>query len=769
MEMLYTILYPLLFLLAGGLLLPALWNLLFGGKQQKAAELSWETKLRAAERDLENARADLREQKNELEALRADLANTTDQLKEKESALAAWEANTIDTAAQLNADLQAKDAEVAKLKAELAQAQTDWAAKLNAAEASVAAALAAAQAAAAPAAELTAELATLKASLADKDGEIRKLLARVAELAPLGLQLKDRDLRLKNLEAQISVAAQNKDDEIARLTAELAATAQAHAAETGQLHERIGRLESNAAKLTPQLDSLRQQLEARDERLREADNQLFDLETRYRALEKEKVSAIAGRDNESQKLKLRLGELEATAASAAAALAKADAWQPDFEAKLRDLEAHNKMALGEKDAEVARLRLRIAELERADVNGQARLAELETSQTTAAKDKDAAIALLQLRLKEMEPLTAQLAERDRRLKTLEAELNATQQQLAQEVTATVAASDNEIAQLKRELDNVGKTKDAELRQLHERINAAEAKQQQQAAALDVRDTELAQLRAKLGELADLNVQLNNREAKLSDWETRYQHAIAEKDEALGKLKWRVGELEAFISNRDEEIGKLKWRINALEALGPQLAERDARLAANAAHWKEHEAQFNRVLSDKDHELGKLRWRVGELEASADQYDTKLSAKDGEIAQLRARLAELDTASAQAAASEEELLRSPLRLNEPEALSQVEHQTTPKPAKARAAMDAYRQAPPQRDEYDDLKLIHGIGPALEKLLHKLGIYFFKQIAAWDAADIDYVDAHLERFKGRIRQENWVDSAKEEHFKKYGVKL
>jgi predicted flap endonuclease-1-like 5' DNA nuclease len=66
----------------------------------------------------------------------------------------------------------------------------------------------------------------------------------------------------------------------------------------------------------------------------------------------------------------------------------------------------------------------------------------------------------------------------------------------------------------------------------------------------------------------------------------------------------------------------------------------------------------------------------------------------------------------------------------------------------------------------LKLIRGIGPVLEKLLHRLGVYQFKQVALWTEADIDYFDAQLQAFRGRIRRENWVRSAAEEHFKKHG---
>ena len=58
--------------------------------------------------------------------------------------------------------------------------------------------------------------------------------------------------------------------------------------------------------------------------------------------------------------------------------------------------------------------------------------------------------------------------------------------------------------------------------------------------------------------------------------------------------------------------------------------------------------------------------------------------------------------------------------------------------------------------DDLKLISGVGPKLEGVLNGLGIYKFKQIAAWSKDEIDWVDDHL-KFKGRIERDDWIKQA------------
>ncbi|MCY1125935.1 hypothetical protein OU426_03630 [Frigidibacter sp. RF13] len=66
--------------------------------------------------------------------------------------------------------------------------------------------------------------------------------------------------------------------------------------------------------------------------------------------------------------------------------------------------------------------------------------------------------------------------------------------------------------------------------------------------------------------------------------------------------------------------------------------------------------------------------------------------------------------------------------------------------------------PRDGKADDLKLISGVGPALEKLLNEVGVWHFDQIASWKAKDIAFVDAKLKTFKGRITRDEWVKQAR-----------
>ncbi len=86
----------------------------------------------------------------------------------------------------------------------------------------------------------------------------------------------------------------------------------------------------------------------------------------------------------------------------------------------------------------------------------------------------------------------------------------------------------------------------------------------------------------------------------------------------------------------------------------------------------------------------------------------------------------------------------------------------KPAAKKAPAAQAKEAPAALfatpdGEPDDLKKISGVGPALEKKLHGLGITKFEQIAAFTAEDIEKVDDALS-FKGRIERDDWLGQAK-----------
>ena len=74
----------------------------------------------------------------------------------------------------------------------------------------------------------------------------------------------------------------------------------------------------------------------------------------------------------------------------------------------------------------------------------------------------------------------------------------------------------------------------------------------------------------------------------------------------------------------------------------------------------------------------------------------------------------------------------------------------------AAVERQQAVSPENDG-DDLTRLKGVGPKLAAQLRELGITTYAEIAGWNEADIDRVDAQLGRFQGRIRRDGWVEQA------------
>lgn len=120
---------------------------------------------------------------------------------------------------------------------------------------------------------------------------------------------------------------------------------------------------------------------------------------------------------------------------------------------------------------------------------------------------------------------------------------------------------------------------------------------------------------------------------------------------------------------------------------------------------------------------------------------------GEEAPVRRNQALIDTPPAAAAAASEIPPATPVAM------------AGAGEAVAAAAEPVKSPAPAEpRGSADDLKKIKGVGPKLEKLLNSLGVTSFAQIAAWDDAEIDRIDAQLGTFQGRIRRDDWPAQAR-----------
>jgi len=207
-----------------------------------------------------------------------------------------------------------------------------------------------------------------------------------------------------------------------------------------------------------------------------------------------------------------------------------------------------------------------------------------------------------------------------------------------------------------------------------------------------------------------------------------------------ELRLRMVELETQLRQEREENAMLRARVSTAPVQAPpgdtgQPAEDDGQLAFRNRHL-ESRVRF-------------LEGKIADLESEAAA--PKADDETDESTRLRWRNRYLE---GRVKYLEEELVRKMPGLVDPD--------PSAAPAMALAGEpDVEKAQPPVLSEPkggkgDDLKIIGGIGPKLEKKLNELGIWHFEQIAAWTPAEIEWVNQAIS-FRGRIERENWVSQA------------
>lgn len=166
-------------------------------------------------------------------------------------------------------------------------------------------------------------------------------------------------------------------------------------------------------------------------------------------------------------------------------------------------------------------------------------------------------------------------------------------------------------------------------------------------------------------------------------------------------------------------------------------------------------------------LGWLLWRYGRPTSS------EIDAMRAENKRLSSDLDTCNTKTARLEAAAPTPRAAPVAAAAPAAIAAAPKTVAAEPAPApAAAKPAAAPAPaaakpakkpeglkgPRGGKADELQLIHGVGPKMEGMLHKLGYYHFDQIGNWTADEMVWVDNNLEGFKGRATRDKWQPQAR-----------
>ncbi len=256
--------------------------------------------------------------------------------------------------------------------------------------------------------------------------------------------------------------------------------------------------------------------------------------------------------------------------------------------------------------------------------------------------------------------------------------------------------------------------EAALTQLKAAYQQLEHRLEELGELLELKEADLAKA---LREVDGTRLQLE--ELSMEKSELASEHTI---------LKQRLEKKETTICSLQQTIEDLNDQIVGLKTKNRQLIEQVEReeVAANllAEMQSSHQASLRR-LSELEQQIASLTQAYQQLQ------EQLLPTKDNE-------------------------LQPELLAKEPASQSDMSDEVA---AARQKIMEAVRQQLPQpkNDEPDDLTLIRGIGPFIERKLNELGIFTFEQIAALDEALIDQLTTAIEFFPGRIKRDDWVGQA------------
>ena len=191
------------------------------------------------------------------------------------------------------------------------------------------------------------------------------------------------------------------------------------------------------------------------------------------------------------------------------------------------------------------------------------------------------------------------------------------------------------------------------------------------------------------------------------------------------------QVKTVVGKAQEETGKL---VDSLVKEGEKLRDQTLKLAGDAA--------------------GEVKERVDEVRDMVESAKTKAGDTLDNLEQL----------------FEERVARALKRLGVPthSDLQGIARRLDEINDRIRALANEPASALPEPEpEKDDLKLISGIGPALEGKLNAAGISGYRQLATLSAADIERIESEVIHFSGRISRDDWISQAQELYARKYGA--
>ena len=256
-------------------------------------------------------------------------------------------------------------------------------------------------------------------------------------------------------------------------------------------------------------------------------------------------------------------------------------------------------------------------------------------------------------------------------------------------------------------------------------------------------------------------QASNKDAKIraNELSDALKEALERRDELQRQLKDIRGNLESAVDRRGQLQSDMQSQTSKKDSAANGLQDKDKRiekLERELENWQsrlpplvEKFRQRNTEAEELEQELAAALERIQALEDMVGSEQTRVEPVDPD-AMTDGMDASNEPIDDEPAANEAEDLIAAEELEEVTKEDKVEEL---------AVVVADKNRP-----RDNLKMIKGIGPAIEKTLNEVGICHFDQLAEMSEYDIDRVAHRLKGFRSRIYREDWIGQARDLHDQK-----
>jgi predicted flap endonuclease-1-like 5' DNA nuclease len=236
------------------------------------------------------------------------------------------------------------------------------------------------------------------------------------------------------------------------------------------------------------------------------------------------------------------------------------------------------------------------------------------------------------------------------------------------------------------------------------------------------------------------IQASSKDAKMraSELSDALKETFERRDELQRQLKDVRSSLEDAVNQRDQLQKELQSQASRKDSAASALQEKNARID-----------KLNQELQNWQERLPPLIERFRQRNAEAQELEAKLAAAEDRIDALDGMMGSEHTRVEPV--DQEALADGMDASNDP--LDEPNEEEYAEPEAASIAATNIGIAG------DNLKLIKGVGPAIEKTLNEMGIFRFNQIAEMSEYDIDRVARRLKGFHSRIYREDWIGQARD----------